>query len=277
MSQPLSREQFIQYYRHILLPEVGESGQQRLLQTQVVIIGLGGLGGHVAQQLAAAGIGHLYLLDDDKVEASNLPRQILFGPLDLGHSKVLVAQRQLRQRNPQLAVTALERRFDADTARQLPQQFPALQHAMNGGNLLVLDCSDNMQTRQAVNRWCVQQQLPLVSAAISEFAGQLLLVHMSQHPQAGCYRCLFNDIEPTATCQNHGVLGPSVAVMASLQAQLCLNYLLAIAPPDPPLLLFDARHMHLREIRRQRDPACPVCHAAPELPSLTQHEEQCLL
>jgi len=263
MLAPLTKTQFIQYYRQILLPEVAESGQQQLLNSHVLIVGVGGLGTHVAQQLAAAGIGHLYLMDDDTVELSNLPRQVLFGPQDIGQHKVSTAQRKLQQYYPDSEVITCLRRFTPESATRLLQQHNKLQQAAENGQMLVLDCSDNMVTRHSVNQWCVDLQLPLISAAISAFAGQLLVVDVKHSASAGCYRCIYTEQAVSQNCQSMGVLGPAVAVMASQQALLTLKHILGIGVVDNHLHLFDGLNLSWRQIKRQRDLQCPVCQTSP--------------
>lgn len=274
MQPPLTNTQFIQYYRQILLPEVAELGQQRILNSHVLIVGVGGLGTHVAQQLAAAGIGHLYLMDDDTVELSNLPRQILFGPQDIGYSKVSIAQQQLQQYCPNSEVLTCLTRFTPESAKHLLQQHNKLQQAAMNGQLFVLDCSDNMATRHRVNQWCVDLQLPLISAAISAFAGQLLLVDVKNSGSAGCYRCIYSEQAPSQNCQSMGVLGPAVAVMASQQALLTLKHILGIGVVDNHLHLFDGLNLSWRQIKRQRDLQCPVCQTnkAPTAQTICQEE-----
>lgn len=274
MQTPLTKTQFIQYYRQILLPEVAESGQQQLLNSHVLIVGVGGLGTHVAQQLVAAGIGHLYLMDDDTVELSNLPRQVLFGPQDIGQHKVRIAQQQLQQHCPDSEVLTCLSRFTPESATLLLQQHNKLQQAAMHGQLFVLDCSDNMLTRHIVNQWCVSLQLPLISAAISSFAGQLLLVDVKNSGSAGCYRCIYTEQEPSQNCQSMGVLGPAVAVMASQQALLTLKHILGIGVVDNHLHLFDGFNLSWRQIKRQRDLQCPVCQtsAAPTTQTICQEE-----
>ena len=274
MQKPLSETQFVQYYRQILLPEVAESGQQKLLQSHVLIIGVGGLGTHVAQQLAAAGIGHIYLMDDDGIELSNLPRQILFGPNDIGQSKVSIAQRQLQQQSLNTEVNTYHKKFTSESIEQLLWQQSQLQQALHHGQLVVLDCSDNMPTRQNINQWCVAQQIPLISAAISAFSGQLLLVDVKRSAPAGCYRCLYSEQTPAQNCQSMGVLGPAVGVMASMQALLTLNYLLNIGPVDKQLHIFDGLNLSWRQLQRRRDVQCPVCQSTTTSNSRsTFHEE----
>lgn len=262
MTTSLSEARFVQYYRQILLPEVGEAGQQKLLQSHVLIVGVGGLGTHVAQQLAAAGVGHIYLMDNDKVECSNLPRQVLFAQSDIGQNKVDIAKRQIHQHNPDVHVVACPQHFALESVATFIQHQPQLALALNQQKLTVLDCSDNLTTRHKVNLWCVKHKLVLVSAAVSAFCGQLLLVDLQNALHAGCYRCLFDEHAMTQDCQSMGVLGPTVAVVASMQAALTLKHLLTIGAVDDHLHVFDGYSLGWRMLKRQRDRNCPVCRTS---------------
>ncbi|GAB56077.1 sulfur carrier protein ThiS adenylyltransferase [Glaciecola punicea ACAM 611] len=162
MTQALNDRQFVQYYRQILLPEVGELGQQRLLDHHIIIIGIGGLGTHVAQQLSAVGIGHLYLVDDDSVEKSNLPRQILFDASCIGKLKVNCAGERLRTSNTDISVNTYCERFSFEFAETLLAEHEMLKKAYVNQKLTVLDCTDNMPTRQLINAWCAQKKLRLL-------------------------------------------------------------------------------------------------------------------
>jgi sulfur carrier protein ThiS adenylyltransferase len=260
VNKLLTDRQFVQYYRQLMLPQVQESGQYSLLQQHILIIGAGGLGTHVAQQLAAAGIGHIHIMDDDKIEASNLPRQVLFGPSDIGKLKVNQVKQRLNQQNTDINVQIYPIKFDA-SSWDILRNNSAFDEAFNHSQLLVLDCSDNMPTRQAVNQWCVDNRLTLVSAAISAYTGQLLLVDAGRIEQIGCYRCIFNEQYQAQGCESMGVLGPAVAIMASMQCMLALNYLLEKpdSPASPHLHLLDGLDLSWRKLIRKRDPACPVC------------------
>ncbi|MCF2949152.1 HesA/MoeB/ThiF family protein [Paraglaciecola aquimarina] len=259
MKPALTNKQLEQYYRQVLLPQVEESGQHKLLQQHVLIIGVGGLGTHVAQQLSAAGIGHLHLMDDDKVETSNLPRQILFGNYDIGKSKVECAKTALNRHNHQTKVSTYIQRFTAKTINSVINNSSLLSDLISAKQLIVLDCSDNMATRQAVNRWCVQSALPLISAAVTAFRGQLLLVDNQTNPEAGCYHCVFTTQEQATNCAEMGVLGPTVATVASMQALMTIKHILQLSRKDNQLHIFDAMDLTWRKLTRQQDPQCPVC------------------
>jgi sulfur carrier protein ThiS adenylyltransferase len=270
MTELLSDQQLVQYYRQVLLPEVEEAGQQALLQHHVMIVGVGGLGTHVAQQLGAAGIGHLHLIDDDRVELSNLPRQILFNINDVGRFKANCAEHQLSKQNPNIDVTAYPVRFSSEYANNLLNQlalglpkldddaFCALINTSGYKFLTVLDCSDNIATRQAINSWCVTHGIALISAAVSGFSGQLLSITPDTLEQAGCYRCIFNEQEVAGNCASQGVLGTTVAAVASMQSAAAINHILAIQGPSA-LRVFDGKSLNWQTFARKRDPQCPCC------------------
>jgi sulfur carrier protein ThiS adenylyltransferase len=258
-TQSLNNEQFERYYRQILLNEVGEQGQQALLEQHIIIVGTGGLGSHVAQQLGAAGIGHLYLVDDDNVERSNLPRQILFDETSIGQFKVLCVAKRIGTSNPDLSVTNYCEKFTLEFADALLRQNDGLYQAYLDNKLWVLDCTDNMSSRQIINAWCAQKFIGLVAASVTAFSGQLIVVNGKNNIQAGCYHCVFPNKNVIQNCANAGVLGPTVAVMASIQALTIIKQILHITPPDDQLHIFNAITLNWQSIFRHRDPLCPVC------------------
>ncbi len=236
------------YNRQIKLAQIGEAGQQKLLQSRALMIGMGGLGSPAAMYLAAAGIGALTLSDFDVVEESNLQRQIIHQNRNIGDLKVRSAQQTLLDMNPQCQVEAIEHQLDE---QELEQQIQRAD--------IVLDCSDNFPTRFAVNRFCVAHQTPLVSAAAIRLEGQI----MSYIPgvDGPCYQCLYSDqYEHAQTCEMEGVLGPVVGVMGTLQALQALliltdNYQEMIGK----LMLFDAINMQWQGVKLPRNPDCPAC------------------
>ena len=181
-TQRLSNEQFERHYRQILLNEVGEQGQQTLLE-QHIIIGTSGLGSHVAQQLGAARIGHLYLVDDDNVERSNLPRQILFDETSIGQPKVLCVAKRIGESNSDIRVIKYCERFTLEFADALLHQSDGLQQAYLDNRLWVLDCTDNMSSRQTINAWCAQKFIGLIAASVTAFSGQLTVVNGKNNMQ----------------------------------------------------------------------------------------------
>ena len=245
----LCNSDFLRYSRQILLPDVGETGQINLSQAHVAIVGVGGLGNLVAQYLAAAGVGNLTLIDDDKVELSNLPRQLLFSDKDIGEYKSETAAYKLS--NAYLGCNV-----QAETDKLAEHNSQALLVHMD----LVFDCTDDFSTRQLINFTCLQVKAPLITASVANFNGQLFMVDMESAPDYGCYACLFpKDSLISETCQSIGVLGPMVGVMASMQALLGMNLLLGIDVPSGKLLRFDGRAMQWREASLSRDLACRVC------------------
>ncbi len=238
---------FMRYSRHLLLEDVALEGQKKLLASRVLIVGLGGLGSPAALYLAAAGVGTLVLADDDNVHISNLQRQILFTSQDIGQPKSQVARQRLQQLNPAIELQVIGERLHGEPLNQ----------AVSGVNL-VLDCSDNMATRQAINAACVTHNKPLISASAVGFGGQLMV--LTPPWENGCYRCLWPDEnEPERNCRNAGVIGPVVGVMGTLQALEAIKLLTGIVPASGSLRLFDARQHSWRVLSMQKSARCPVC------------------
>lgn len=245
----MNDEQLLRYSRQILLPQLNFEGQQKLLAAHVAIIGAGGLGSPAAMYLAAAGVGHLTIADHDSVDLSNLQRQILHDSNALGRLKVDSARDRLAALNPDVRVTTLNCRVDAQRLQQLARQAD-----------VVVDASDNFATRFAVNASCVANGTPLVSGAAVRMEGQLS-VFIPRRDDSPCYRCLYREgEEPDATCTDNGVLAPIVGVIGSLQALETLKLLLDIgATLCGRLLLFDGLYQEWRSVKLGRDPRCPVC------------------
>lgn len=238
---------FMRYSRQLLLEDIAIDGQQRLLASRVLIVGLGGLGSPAALYLAGAGVGTLALADDDSVHISNLQRQILFTVDDLDHPKAERATKRLAQLNPDIRLLALRQRLSGDALRQ---QVAAAD--------LVLDCSDNIATRQAVNAACVAADTPLITASAVGFGGQLMVL---TPPWAhGCYRCLWpDDSEPARSCRTAGIVGPVVGMMGTMQALEAIKLLSGMPVADNALRLFDARTGSWRQLALTRAANCPVC------------------
>ena len=247
----MDEQQLLRYSRQILLPQIGVEGQQQLLDARVLIVGAGGLGSAAALYLASAGVGHITIADHDKVELSNLQRQILHRHQDIGRPKVDSARDTLTRLNPDLQVTGLETRLNG-------AQLAALIEPVD----LVVDGSDNFATRFAVNAACVRQHTPLVSGAAIRMEGQLA-VFDSRRADSPCYRCLYKEgEEPDQTCTDNGVLAPVVGVIGSLQALEAIKVLLNLGETlCGRLLLFDALYSDWRSLTLRKDPACPVCGA----------------
>jgi molybdopterin/thiamine biosynthesis adenylyltransferase len=243
-------EQLLRYSRHLLLTEFGVEGQARLRAARVLLVGAGGLGCPAALYLASAGVGHLTIADPDLVDATNLQRQILYRADTIGSAKAASARAALRDVNPDVAVMALPTRLEG----------AALEQAVAAVDV-VLDCSDNFETRHAVNRACVGHRRPLVSGAAIRFDGQLA-VFDPRRPGAPCYACLFpEDTDAEALrCAVMGVLAPLTGVIGAMQAVEAIKLIAGIGEPlAGRLLLLDALHGESRIVRIARDPHCPVC------------------
>jgi sulfur-carrier protein adenylyltransferase/sulfurtransferase len=248
------------YSRHLLLPEIGAAGQEKLKSARVLVIGAGGLGSPAGLYLAAAGVGTLGIVDHDRVELSNLQRQLLFDTASVGASKALSAQARLRALNPDIEVVAHELELDAANALGLLREYDC-----------VLDGSDRLPTRYLVNDACVLLARPLVSAAIHRFEGQA----MTYVPGAGpCYRCLFPEVTEgvAPNCAEAGVLGVLPGMLGALQATEAIKLILGIGEPlVGRLMTYDALAMQWREFRFTRRPDCAVCGDRPSITSLAVH------
>lgn len=237
------------YSRHMVLPQVQVNGQQLLLDSHVLIVGAGGLGSAAALYLAAGGVGRLTLADSDRVELSNLQRQILHGQADVGRAKAESGRDTLRSLNADIEVDALCERLDDDRLGRLVANSD-----------VVVDGSDNFPTRFAVNRACIAHRTPLVSGAAIRLEGQIAVFH----PGVGkspCYRCLYDEQgEAAERCEDAGVLGPLVGVIGSLQAVEAMKLLLGLdMEAVGRLTTFEAERGHWRSFRVPRDPRCPAC------------------
>lgn len=245
----MNDDQLLRYSRQIMLSEMDIAGQQRLLDATVLIIGMGGLGCPAAMYLAAAGVGHLILADDDKVDLTNLQRQIAHSQANVGESKVDSVQQTLLGLNPDLKITALHQRLLGEALNEAVAQAD-----------VVVDASDNFTTRFAINRSCVKQGKPLVSGAAIRMEGQVA-VFDSRETDSPCYQCLYTEGEDEqASCSQNGVMAPVVGIIGSIQAMETLKLLSGVGCSlSGRLLLLDAATMQWREMKLPRDPACPVC------------------
>jgi adenylyltransferase/sulfurtransferase len=243
----------LRYSRHIMLDGLDLEGQEQLSNARVLIIGLGGLGSPAALYLAASGVGHLRLADDDEVELSNLQRQILHGTADVGRPKTASGSDRLRALNPEPELEAISQRLDDSS-------LPALVADAD----VVLDGCDNFSTRFAVNRACVAAGVPLISGAVIRMEGQLAGFRPDR-PQRPCYRCVFPDTQEEAeTCSETGVLAPLPGVIGSLQAVEAIKAITGLGEPlDSKLLMLDALTLTWRRVGLRRDPQCPVCATGP--------------
>lgn len=248
----LTDPQLERYARHVVLDEVGEEGQLRLLQTKVLVIGAGGLGAPVALYLAAAGIGTIGLVDDDRVDLSNLQRQIVHGTADIGRAKVDSAVDTLRRLNPEIRLIPHQERLTAENGAGLIADYD-----------IIADGSDNFRTRYLLNDLCLDSGKTLVSAALLRFDGQLstFKAHLGEpHP---CYRCLFPDEPPASLiprCETAGIFGAVAGVMGSLQATEVLKEALNIGDSlSGQLLIYDGLSTTFRKINVKRRSDCPSC------------------
>jgi molybdopterin-synthase adenylyltransferase len=250
----MNDEQLLRYSRHILLDEVGIEGQQKLLASHVLIIGAGGLGCPVALYLGSAGVGRLTIVDDDRVDATNLQRQIAHTTARIGMLKVDSVREAVAAINPDVTVVATPQRADDKLLGVLVQQAD-----------LVLDCSDNFATRHAINRACVKHRKPLVSGAAMRFDGQIA-VYDTRRTDSPCYACVFPETEqaPEANCATMGVFAPLVGVVGTVQAAEALKLLCGAGTPlTGRLLMLDGEFMHWSEMALSKTHGCSVC-GAPE-------------
>lgn len=245
----LDDQQLLRYSRHILLPQFDIAGQQRVSDACVLVAGMGGLGSPVVFYLAAAGVGHLILADDDTVELSNLQRQILYSSDDLGQRKVDAAAVHVQRVNPHVKVTSITQRLQGDLLVEQVAQAD-----------LVIDATDNFATRFALNAACVAAHKPLISGAAIRLEAQIS-VFPNDGSDAPCYRCLYKEENEIAeACSQSGVLGPVVGVIGSMQALEALKILSGIGSSlVGRVMLFDAQRLEWRTLKLKRDPACPVC------------------
>ncbi|MGH8599957.1 MAG: HesA/MoeB/ThiF family protein [Burkholderiales bacterium] len=246
----MNDDQLLRYSRHILLPEIGIEGQQKLLAAHALVIGAGGLGSPVALYLASAGVGRLTLCDDDAVDLTNLQRQIVHHVDRIGLNKAESARRTLAMINPDVRTAAIGRRVDQSDIEQLAADVD-----------VVIDATDNFATRHAINRACVKLGKPLVFGAAVRFDGQAAVFDM-RRADAPCYHCLFPEsgADQDMRCAVMGVFAPLVGIIGSIQAAEALKVLMGIGSTlDSRLLITDALTMEWRTIRLRKDPDCPVC------------------
>lgn len=244
----MNDDQLLRYSRQIMLPGLDVAGQQKLLDSTAMIIGLGGLGSPIALYLAAAGVGHLVLVDFDEVELTNLQRQIIHSTDQLGQPKVSSARAALHKLNPDVRLTSVNHRLEGDEL---------LHHV--GQADIVLDGSDNFTTRFMINEACVQKRTPLVSGAAIRLEGQVS-VYLN-NGTGPCYRCLYKEGEDQdMTCSENGVLAPVVGIIGSIQATEAIKVLARLGETlDGRLMILDAMYMEWRTIKLKKDPVCPVC------------------
>ena len=261
----LSASERERYGRHLLLAEIGATGQEKLKAARVLVVGAGGLGSPSSLYLAAAGVGTLGIVDHDRVDLSNLQRQLLFDTANIGASKALTAQVRLRALNPEINVVAHDVELVADNALELLRQYDC-----------VLDGSDRLATRYLVNDACVLLKRPLISAAIHRFEGQAMTYLPDQGP---CYRCLFPESAAgmAPNCAEAGVLGVLPGMLGALQATETIKVILGIgAPLVGRLMTYDALAMEWREFRFKRRADCAVCGTQPTIRTLADSAAACV-
>ncbi|NRA07784.1 MAG: molybdopterin-synthase adenylyltransferase MoeB [Myxococcales bacterium] len=262
---PLRAEQFERYRRHLALPEIGLEGQQALLAGRVLLIGAGGLGCPLAQYLAAAGVGTLGILDFDRVDASNLHRQVLYGSADVGRLKTEVAAERIAAMNPDVRVERHDLQLSSENAMQILADYD-----------VVVDGTDNFPTRYLSNDACVLLGRPNVHGSIFRFDGQASVFDARYGP---CYRCLYPEPPPPGSvpsCAEGGVLGVLPGLIAMIQATETLKLLAGVGTPlYGRLLQIDALSMEFHEFKLKKDPACPVCGESPSVTELIDYEGFC--
>lgn len=252
MADELSHQEMLRYNRQIILRDFDFDGQEKLKAARVLIVGLGGLGCAAGLYLAAAGVGRLSLLDFDQVALSNLQRQVLHSDQRIGMAKVASAALSLSALNPHLTVTPYNGALDDDALDALIADSDA-----------VLDCTDNVMTREQLNRLCYGRQTPLISGAAIRMEGQIqVFTYGDGEP---CYRCLSRLFgTDTLSCAESGVMSPLVGVIGSLQAMETIKVLTAFGRPSSGrLLMYDAMTMQFREMALRRDPHCEICGESP--------------
>jgi adenylyltransferase/sulfurtransferase len=262
---PLSHSELLRYSRHLLLPEVGVAGQERLAAARVLLIGAGGLGSPAALYLAAAGVGTIGLVDFDVVDVTNLQRQILHGTGMVGRSKLASAEARISDLNPHVELVPHAVRLESTNARGIIAQYD-----------VVVDGSDNFPTRYLVNDACVLERKPLVYGSIFRFDGQASVFDAARGP---CYRCLYPEPPPPGlvpSCAEGGVLGVLPGIIGSIQALEAIKLVLGIGEPlVGRLVLVDALRFRIRELALRKDPDCPVCGTSPTVTGLIDYEAFC--
>src|SRR5215469_7323656 len=264
-ADDLTVDEVRRYSRHLIIPDVGKTGQRRLKNAKVLVVGAGGLGSPALMYLAAAGVGTLGIVDFDVVDESNLQRQIIHGQSDVGKPKAVSAKETINQINPLVKVNLHEERLDSDNAMQIFADYD-----------LIVDGTDNFATRYLVNDACVLLGKPYVWGSIYRFDGQASVFWAEHGP---CYRCLYPEPPPPGmvpSCAEGGVLGVLCATIGSIQVNEAIKLIAGIGEPlIGRLLLFNALKMQFRELRLQKDPDCPICGKHPTITGLIDYDDFC--
>src|SRR5579863_7136652 len=265
VNAALSNEEVLRYSRHLIMPEVGMDGQLKLKKAKVLLIGSGGLGAPLGLYLAAAGVGRLGIVDFDKVDLTNLQRQILFSTTDVGRPKIEAAAARLRGLNPDIQIEPHETRLTSENALDLFRDYD-----------IIVDGTDNFPTRYLVNDACILLGKPNVYGSIFRFEGQVSIFGYSGGP---CYRCLYPEPPPPGlvpSCAEGGVLGVLPGIVGALQAAEAIKLILGKGESlVGRLLLFDALAMRFRELKLRKNPECPVCGNHPTVTKLIDYAEFC--
>jgi len=247
----MNDDQFERYSRHMVLPQIGLNGQRSLLKSRVLLLGVGGLGSPIAMYLAASGVGTLVLADFDVVELSNLQRQIVHGTADVGRAKVDSGSDRIESLNPDVNVLPINEVLDADNSGLADEVARAD---------VVIDATDNFETRFALNRLCVDNITPLVSGAALRMDAQVT-VFDPRDDTSPCYRCLYSDeFAEGEACSDVGVFSPLLGIVGSIQAAEALKLIIGFGEPlVGTVLMIDAVDMSFRSLKLNKDPQCPVC------------------
>jgi adenylyltransferase/sulfurtransferase len=261
----LSKEEILRYSRHLIMPEVGMEGQLKLKRARVLLVGTGGLGAPLGLYLAAAGVGTLGIVDFDKVDFTNLQRQVAFGTSDVGRPKIEAAADRLGNLNPEIQIKSYETQLTSENALEIFRDYD-----------IIVDGTDNFPTRYLVNDACVLLGKPNVYGSIFRFEGQASIFG---YPDGPCYRCLYPEPPPPGlvpSCAEGGVLGVLPGIIGSIQAMETLKLILKTGEPlVGRLLLFDALGMKFRELKLRKNPDCPVCGTNPSITKLIDYAEFC--
>src|SRR6195256_1017365 len=262
---PLSQEEILRYSRHLIMPEVGMEGQEKLKNASILLIGCGGLGSPLSMYLSAAGVGHLGLVDFDVADFTNLQRQVMFGTQDVGRPKVEASKDRIASINPNVQVTTYRTKLSGENVMEIFKEYD-----------IIIDGTDNFPTRYLVNDACVFLHKPNVYGSIFRFEGQATVFWAEKGP---CYRCLYPEPPPPGlvpSCAAGGVLGVLPGIIGSIQATEAIKIILGA--PDimvNRLLVFDAWRMRFRELKLRKNPECPVCGDNPTIKELIDYEEFC--
>lgn len=261
----LSEAEIERYSRHIILPELGGAGQQKLKQASVLVVGAGGLGSPALLYLTAAGVGRIGVIEDDVVDLTNLQRQVLHGTSDVGRPKVISASETMKQLNPHVQIDVYNQRLTKENIFDIIEKYD-----------VIVDGVDNFPTRYLLNDACVMKQKTLVEGGILRFMGLIMSIRGGE---TACYRCVFEEPPPPGavpSCAEAGVLGAVAGVIGTMQATEVLKILTGFGQPlYGRLLQFDAEELRFHEVKARRNPKCPVCGENPSITKLVEYEYTC--